>query len=98
MRKVGLDPKTIEKRAKKLVAAKQKAYEEFVARGEQEDAGEDGMDVDMDGEGAVEVSGRGKGKAGAVVDRRAPRTNRQLAGMATVGVSRWLARVSWEVH
>ncbi len=86
MRKVGLDPKTIEKRAKKLVAAKQKAYEEFVARGEEASGEEGGMDVDMAGEGEVEVAGR-SGRAGAVVDRRAPRTNRQLQGMATVGVS-----------
>jgi hypothetical protein len=85
MRSIGLDPKTIEKRAKKMVEKRRQEYEEAEAKHDAEAAegGADGMDVDMDG--SVDV--KGKGKAGAVIDRRLPRTNRQLAGVATQGVS-----------
>jgi hypothetical protein len=83
MRKIGLDPKTIEKRAAKMIAARKKAYEE--AEAEQAEGGADGMDVDMEG-AAEDAAVKPMGRAGRVA-LRAPRTNRQLAGMATMEVS-----------
>lgn len=89
MRSSGIDPSTLEKRAKRLLATKQAEWEAanerdrvaFEAAGGVigEADGDDDGDVDMDGEPS---SARGKkGRAGAVA-ARAPGKNRQLAGMA----------------
>ncbi|WVR04268.1 hypothetical protein IAU60_001268 [Kwoniella sp. DSM 27419] len=84
MRKVGHDPVVLEKRAARLVDQKKTAWE---AR---EVASEGGMDVDMDGEGGDVDMAAGesskKVKRGGVADR-GPRSNRQLAGLATTGQS-----------
>lgn len=71
MRKHGHDPSVIEKRAARLVEKKKAAWEAAESR----DA--ESMDVDMDRD-MGESSGV-RGKAGS----RGPRSNRQLAGLAT---------------
>lgn len=93
MRSTGIDPSTLEKRAKRLLATKQAEWEAAderdraafeAASGAPAGAGED---VDMDGgdnESAVRISSSSisrKGRSGGVTDR-APGKNRQLAGMA----------------
>ncbi|KAF9013838.1 P-loop containing nucleoside triphosphate hydrolase protein [Hymenopellis radicata] len=82
MTKAGLDPSRIQERAEmlaKVAGAKRKRVE-----------GQEEMDVDEDDEDGMDVDGeeaptlkRTKANSGAVVaaSRRAPRTNRQLAGM-----------------
>lgn len=95
MREVGHNPSVIEKRAARLMAAKEAAWEEAEARDRAaaEAAGEDqdmDDDVDMD-DGATSASAstkagkgaKGKGKAGRGVIDRTPGTNRQLIGLAT---------------
>lgn len=88
MREVGHNPAVIEKRAARLMAQKQAAWEEAEARDRAEAEAEgDEMDVDMDDGVSTAASastkgGKGKAKAGRLIDRT-PRTNRQLIGMAT---------------
>lgn len=83
MRKHGHDPSVLEKRAARMVEQKKTAWEEANAR----DAASSvagGMDVDMDEgvEGAPPSRAALKRKAAAVTTR-APRTNRQMGGLAT---------------
>lgn len=70
MRKHGHDPSVLEKRASRLIEQKKSAWESAQAAG-----GDMDMDVDMD---AVPETGV-KARANA----RGPRSNRQLAGLAT---------------
>lgn len=82
--KAGFDPSKVQAKAKMLQAAiseqrKRKRDEEEDVDMEAGDDAEDGMDVD----GGASHSKRSKGASGAVINRRAPRTNRQLAGMKT---------------
>jgi len=70
MRKHGHDPSVLEKRAARMVEKKRADWEEAEARDPSGD-----MDVDMD---SVAESGS-KGR----VNARGPRSNRQLAGLAT---------------
>ncbi|KAK6904221.1 nucleolar GTP-binding protein [Kwoniella mangroviensis CBS 8886] len=92
MRKSGHDPLVLEKRAARLMEKKKEAWEAAEARDAAAEAAVEGdMDVDMD-EGVVEDSSRpSKGKpirtkSGMAVSR-APRSNRQMAGLATIGQS-----------
>jgi nucleolar GTP-binding protein len=79
MRKNGVDPSVIEKRAKRLMAQK-KAEWEAAGGDAQDDAEDDGMDVDMDAAStATGTTAGGKRGLGGKVQRG----NRQLAGMAT---------------
>lgn len=77
MRSVGHDPAAIQKRAARLTAQKQAAWEAAEAR----DATQQGQEGDVDME-----QGEGEGKLrqvrGKAIDR-APGRNRQFAGMAT---------------
>lgn len=90
MREVGHNPSVIEKRAQRLMAQKEAAWNEAEARDRA--AAEAAGDMDMDMEDDVDMDdastsvstkgGKGKSKAGRVIDRT-PGTNRQLAGLAT---------------
>ncbi|KAI9635649.1 P-loop containing nucleoside triphosphate hydrolase protein [Dioszegia hungarica] len=75
MRKNGVDPSVIEKRAKRLMAQKKAEWEAAGGDAQMEDGeGDDGMDVDMDGgDGASTATGTTAGKV--------QRGNRQLAGL-----------------
>ncbi|RSH90084.1 Nucleolar GTP-binding protein 1 [Saitozyma podzolica] len=86
MRKNGIDPAVIEKRAKRLMEKKQATWEAAEARDRdaQMEAGDD--DFEMGGEDDAEVQTGRKGKKGRAA-AHAPGTNRQLAGMATRGQS-----------
>ena len=72
MRKHGHDPAVLEKRAARMVEAKKAAWE---AKG-----GDAGMDIDMDEPSASTTTSTSG--AGAVASR-GPRSNRQLAGLAS---------------
>jgi hypothetical protein len=91
--KAGLDPSRIQERAQllaKVAGTKRKRHEDEDAEmdvdgeqsGEGEGEGEEWMDVDGDDEDAA-PNKRAKTNAGgaAVVNRRQPRSDRQLAGM-----------------
>ncbi len=82
MRKIGLDPRQLERRAEGLVSKKR---EEWESKGGEEG---EGMDVDMEGEDgdAGEGSSSRVTRSGGV-SSRLPRTNRALAGLATTAVS-----------
>lgn len=81
MRQIGLDPKHLERRAAVLSEKEKAAYEAYVKRQEAREAAEGGMDVDA---GDVEMED-GESSARGVA-ARGPKTNRQLAGMATEAV------------
>lgn len=85
MRQIGLDPKHLERRAAVLGEKEKAAYEAYVKRQEAKEAAEGGMEVDG---GDVEMDeGEGSSAAGARgVSARGPKSNRQLAGMATEAV------------
>lgn len=92
MTKAGLDPSKIEERAAmlaKIQGAKRKRADEMdvdMDGDDDDEAGEGGwMDVDAEDSPNKRV----KGNSGVIVakDRRAPRTNRQLAGMRDDAVS-----------
>ena len=90
MTRVGLDPSRIQERAETL--AKINSMKRKRSRGDDEDVDMDGVDdesawMDVDEDGKTPSAKRAKGNAGGVVDRRAPRTNRQLDGMRDQGVS-----------
>lgn len=82
MRKSGVDPSVIEKRAKRLMAKKKAEWE--AAGGDDaadSDDGEEGMDVDMD----MDMDGQSTA-TGVTSDTKASgriKGNRQLAGLAT---------------
>ena len=82
MRAAGHDPSRIEGRAKALAKAQKRKRdeegEEDVEMGSGSDGDEDDA-MDVDGEGAPVK--RARTAAGAVTSRRAPRTNRSLAGL-----------------
>lgn len=94
MTKAGLDPSRIQERATvlaKVAGAKRKRAEEAemdVDDDDMENDGEDDDGMDVDGEEKASAK-RVKGNSGAVVaiDRRAPKTNRQFAGLRDEGVS-----------
>jgi hypothetical protein len=69
MRQIGLDPKQLEKRAAGLIDQKREAYEANTVEG-----GEDGMEVDMDGQEPTKA----KGVAGRKV-----KGDRRVAGFGT---------------
>ncbi|RXK39585.1 nucleolar GTP-binding protein [Tremella mesenterica] len=77
MRKSGIDPARLEKRAERLLTQKQKAWEAK----EQNDTG---MDQDGDVEMDSQVPSKGKR---ALTSARGPRAHRQYAGLATQGQS-----------
>ena len=74
MRKHGHDPAVLEKRAARLVDRKKSTWEAAEAR-DAATAGE--MDVDMETEASTNAGVKGRAVA------RGPRSNRQLAGLAT---------------
>jgi len=87
LKKAGYDPSSIEARAEmlaKIQGAKRKRADADmdVDEGGEGDEGEEGDWMDVDGE-ETPTSKRAKGNSGAVVAKnpRAPRSNRQLAGM-----------------
>ncbi|KAF9227100.1 P-loop containing nucleoside triphosphate hydrolase protein [Gyrodon lividus] len=89
LKKAGYDPSSIEARAEmlaKVQGAKRKRAEADMDvdmdEGGEGDEGEEGDWMDVDGEEAP-ISKRSKGNSGAVIVKnpRAPRSNRQLAGM-----------------
>ncbi|KAK0475552.1 P-loop containing nucleoside triphosphate hydrolase protein [Armillaria novae-zelandiae] len=92
MTKAGLDPSRIQDRATvlaKVAGAKRKRAEEAemdVDGDDMENDGEDDDGMDVDGEEKA-MAKRVKGNSGGVVtiDRRAPKTNRQLAGLRDEG-------------
>lgn len=86
MRKNGIDPAVIEKRAKRLMEKKQATWEAAEARDRDSEMAGGDDDFEMGGEDDGEVSTGRKGKKGRAV-AHAPGTNRQLAGMATRGQS-----------
>ena len=102
MTKAGLDPSRIQERAEmlaKVQGAKRKRNadeDEDVEMDEDEDEDEDedanesnkGMDVDDDDESSP--AKRVKTNSGGVISKRAPRSNRQAAGMRDEGVSWFL--------
>lgn len=78
MRKVGHNPEVLEKRAARLLEAKEAAWEASEAQSSTMD-----VDMDMDGESSA-AGGAGAGtKKSARSAVRTPRGNRQLIGMAT---------------
>jgi nucleolar GTP-binding protein len=81
MRKSGVDPGVIEKRAKRLMEKKQAAWEAAESR----DAERQGGDIEMDGDDYDMEESAGRSKKGGKVTDRAPGKNRQLLGMATSG-------------
>jgi hypothetical protein len=82
MRQIGLDPKHLERRAAVLSEKEKEAYEAYVKRQEAKESAEGGMEVDG---GDVEMEGaEASGSRG--VSARGPKSNRQLAGMATEAV------------
>ena len=100
MTKAGLDPSRIQERAEmlaKVQGAKRKRNEdEDVEMGEGEGEGDDedddasgldkGMDVDDDDDESSPTK-RVKTNSGGIINKRAPRSNRQAAGMRDEGVS-----------
>ena len=89
MTAAGLDPSRIQERAvilAKVQGAKRKRDRDMDVdmedREDEDDEGEEGDWMDVDGEEAPRLK-RAKGNSGGVVplDRRAPRTDRRLAGM-----------------
>ena len=100
MTKAGLDPSRIQERAEmlaKVQGAKRKrnADEDIeMGEGEGEDDDDDdasgldkGMDVDDDDDDESSPTKRVKTNSGGVINKRAPRSNRQAAGMRDEGVS-----------
>ena len=100
MTKAGLDPSRIQERAEmlaKVQGAKRKRNEDEdveMGEGEGDDDDDDdddasgldkGMDVDDDDESSP--TKRVKTNSGGVINKRAPRSNRQAAGMRDEGVS-----------
>ncbi|KAJ9097326.1 hypothetical protein QFC20_006239 [Naganishia adeliensis] len=81
MRQIGLDPKHLERRAAVLGEKEKAAYEAYVKRQEAKEAAEGGMEVDAGDVEMDEAEGSSTGARG--VSARGPKTNRQLAGMAT---------------
>jgi nucleolar GTP-binding protein len=85
--KAGFDPSKIQAKAKMLQAAVNEKRKR--KREEEEDvdmAGPEGDDwMDVDGEDSPSASKRVKTPSGSVAAKRAPRTNRQLAGMRDQG-------------
>lgn len=86
MRQIGLDPKHLERRAAVLGEKEKAAYEAYVKRQEAKEAAEGGMEVDAGDVEMDEAEGSSAGARG--VSARGPKTNRQLAGMATEAVRR----------
>lgn len=99
MTKAGLDPSRIQERAEmvaKVQGAKRKRNaddddDEDVEMGEDNDDDDDGLDKGMDvDDGDDDESSpakRVKTNSGGVINKRAPRSNRQTAGMRDEGVS-----------
>ena len=98
MTKAGLDPSRIQERAEmlaKVQGAKRKRNADDDEDVEMDDDGDDndvdddasgtGMDVDDDDESSP--AKRVKTNSGGVINKRAPRSNRQAAGMRDEGVS-----------
>lgn len=86
MRKNGVDPSVIEKRAKRLMAQKKAEWEAAGGDAQMEDGeGDDGMDVDMDGgDGASTATGTTAGTKRSAfkgLGGKVQRGNRQLAGL-----------------
>lgn len=100
MTAAGLDPSRIQERATllaKVHGAKRKRPTDMDVDMDDEGAdGEEGDWMDVDGEDTPNK--RSKGNAGGVVavNRREPRTNRQLAGMRDEAVCTWLYNVSFQ--
>lgn len=110
MTKAGLDPSRIQERAEmiaKVQGAKRKRDhmdndEDVEMEGDEDDTsgsdnGEGWMDVDGEDESSAPTK-RVKTNSGGVINKREPRSNRQLAGMRDEGVSLyclffWLSRV-----
>jgi nucleolar GTP-binding protein len=80
MRKNGVDPSVIEKRAKRLMAQKKAEWEAAGGDAQNDDAEDDGMDVDMESVATGTTAGK---KAGGIQPRngKLPKANRQLAGL-----------------
>jgi nucleolar GTP-binding protein len=99
MTKAGLDPSRIQERAEmlaKVQGAKRKRNADDdedveMDEGEDDDVDDDGldkgMDVDDDDDDESSPSKRVKTNSGGVINKRAPRSNRQAAGMRDEGVS-----------
>jgi hypothetical protein len=96
MTKAGLDPSRIQERAE-MLAKVQGAKRKRNADDEDEDVEMDDEDEDEDGSGSDKVmdvdddesspAKRVKTNSGGVINKRAPRSNRQAAGMRDEGVS-----------
>jgi nucleolar GTP-binding protein len=100
MTKAGLDPSRIQERAE-MLAKVQGAKRKRTADDEDEDVEMDDEDEDEDGDGSgsdkvMDVDDdddesspakRVKTNSGGVINKRAPRSNRQAAGMRDEGVS-----------
>lgn len=90
MTAAGLDPSRIQERAT-ILAKAHGAKRKRMADEDVDMEGEDGEDEEgdwMDVDGEDSPNKRAKGNAGGIVPhRRAPKTNRQLAGMRDEGVS-----------
>lgn len=84
MREIGLDPKHLERRAAVLGEKEKAAYDAYVKRQEAKEAAEGKAPADGD----VEMQDVAAGPSGSSrgVSARGPKTNRQLAGMATDAV------------
>ncbi|WVN88841.1 uncharacterized protein L203_104055 [Cryptococcus depauperatus CBS 7841] len=84
MRAVGHDPMVLEKRAARLVEKKKTAWEASEAQRAEAGDEEGGMDVDMNGDDIRMTSTTtSKSKKSGLATDRAPRKNRQFAGLAT---------------
>lgn len=91
MTAAGLDPSRIQERATLLAkvqgAKRKRAAEMDVEMDDVEGEGEDDDDwMDVDGEEAPNKRAKGNAGRAVAVNSRAPRTNRQLAGMRDEGV------------
>ena len=98
--KAGLDPSRIQERAEmlaKVQGAKRKRNAddededvEMDDYGDDDAGGLEGMDVDDDDDDESSPAKRVKTNSGGVINKRAPRSNRQTAGMKDEGVSGFL--------
>ena len=95
--KAGLDPSRIQERAEmlaKVQGAKRKRNAddededvEMDDYGDDDAGGLEGMDVDDDDDDESSPAKRVKTNSGGVINKRAPRSDRQTAGMKDEGVS-----------
>ena len=97
MTKAGLDPSRIQERAEilaKIQGAKRKREAadddeedvEMADDDDDDDASGSGMDLDDDNDGSAPTK-RVKTNSGGVINKREPRSNRQMAGMRDAAVS-----------